>query len=231
MLNGLKKTEKKLSMRLHLSIEPSKEILPFNYQPLLTGALHKWIGENNFHDHISMYSFSWLKNGQATKNGLQFKNGSQYFISSHSSELLKNIIKGIQDNPKIKDGFSVQEIMVQDNPQFKNESVFYCASPILIKRNINGNTKHYTFGNEKTDELLTETLKHKLKKAGLSDEGVNAGFDRSYRKAKTKVIHYKSIGNLVNICPIKISGTPEQLAFAWNVGVGNSTGIGFGSLK
>jgi CRISPR/Cas system endoribonuclease Cas6 (RAMP superfamily) len=28
-----------------------------------------------------------------------------------------------------------------------------------------------------------------------------------------------------------IKGTPEQLAFAWNVGLGNSTGIGFGALN
>ena len=30
-------------------------------------------------------------------------------------------------------------------------------------------------------------------------------------------------------CDLK--GSPEQIAFAWDVGVGNSTGIGFGALK
>ncbi|MGN9307593.1 CRISPR-associated endoribonuclease Cas6 [Enterococcus faecium] len=56
-------------------------------------------------------------------------------------------------------------------------------------------------------------------------------FDRTYYAAKTKLVYYKNIGNKTSICPVIIEGTPEQIAFAWNVGVGNSTGIGFGALK
>jgi CRISPR/Cas system endoribonuclease Cas6 (RAMP superfamily) len=35
----------------------------------------------------------------------------------------------------------------------------------------------------------------------------------------------------VNWCPIIIKGKPETKLFAWNVGLGNSTGIGFGAIK
>jgi CRISPR-associated endoribonuclease Cas6 len=71
----------------------------------------------------------------------------------------------------------------------------------------------------------------KLRKAGLSDEDANISFQKDYPGAKTKIIHYNNIGNRVNVCPVVIEGSPEQIAFAWNVGVGNSTGIGFGALK
>jgi CRISPR/Cas system endoribonuclease Cas6 (RAMP superfamily) len=49
------------TMRLHLSLTPNTEPVPFNYQHQLTGALHKWLGENELHDKISLYSFSWLR--------------------------------------------------------------------------------------------------------------------------------------------------------------------------
>ena len=39
------------------------------------------------------------------------------------------------------------------------------------------------------------------------------------------------IKNKASICPVIVKGTSEQIAFAWNVGVGNSTGIGFGALN
>ncbi len=80
-------------------------------------------------------------------------------------------------------------------------------------------------------DLLTETLKRKLKIAGLPDDKINVSFQSDYSGAKTKIIYYNNIGNKVNICPVIIEGTPEQIAFAWNVGVGNSTSIGFGALK
>jgi CRISPR-associated endoribonuclease Cas6 len=68
-------------------------------------------------------------------------------------------------------------------------------------------------------------------KAGLQDNTLDIRFDTSYSGAKTKLISYGKIKNRVSVCPIIIKGTPETKAFAWNVGVGNSTGIGFGALK
>jgi CRISPR-associated endoribonuclease Cas6 len=79
--------------------------------------------------------------------------------------------------------------------------------------------------------FLTETLKKKLLLANVSDENISVSFDRDFPYPRTKIIKYKDISNKVNVCPVIIKGTQEQLAFAWNVGVGNSTGIGFGALK
>lgn len=218
-------------MRLHLRTSASQEKIPFNYQSLLTGALHKWLGENQFHDSISLYSFSWLRDGIFSRSGLRFPNGASYFISSSDSELLKQVIKGIQESPEIAYGLQVKEVVLQEDPEFRDEHRFICASPILIKRREVDRDVHYIFKDEESDAHLTNTLKTKLRKAGMSDEGVSVAFDRLYPGAKTKVIYYNEIGNRANVCPVIIKGSPEQLAFAWNVGVGNSTGIGFGALN
>lgn len=219
-------------MRIHLSITPSEEKIPFNYQPMLTGALHKWLGQNDIHSGLSLYSFSWLKGGRPYKSGLQFTKGGRFFISAYDNELLKKIIQGIQNDPAINEKLAVREVLIQETPEFeKGEARFYCASPVLVKRRIHEKEEHFTYDNPQTNRYLTETLKNKLIKAGLESNNIIVEFDKSYHSPKTKVIYYNKIGNRVNICPVKIKGTPEQLAFAWNVGVGNSTGIGFGSLK
>ena len=211
----------------------SKEIIPFNYQPFLTGAIHKWIGpKNNVHGDLSMFSFSWLQNiSIVDKKGLKTIPDSYFFISAHDENIIKAIVKGVSDDPRVCYGMNVSEIHMKEAPKFGSEQLFITGSPIFIKRRFDNNEKHITFENPSSDIFLTETLKKKLLTAHLSDEGVSVSFDRDFLNAKTKIVKYKDISNKVNICPVIIKGTPEQIAFAWNVGVGNSTGIGFGALK
>lgn len=218
-------------MRTYLKLTRNKATIPFNYQPMLTGALHKWIGQNDIHDHLSLYSFSWLQDAKKVKDGLEFPQGSSYFISAFDSFLIKEIIKGIQQDPEIGKGLYVKEIIIQEDPVFNSEERFLLASPVFIKRNVDGKDVHISFKEERSSDYLTETLSNKLQNAGLSSQGVSVSFDTTYHSPKTKVIYYNKIGSKVNICPVKISGSPEQIAFAWNVGIGNSTGIGFGALK
>lgn len=222
-------------MRIHIKTTASFETIPFNYQHLLTGALHKWLKRNSYHDQISNYSFSWLQNAKAVKNGLVFDKGTSFFISFYDANFGKQVISGIQEDPSIMLGLNVTDITIQEDPEFGESHTFYCASPIFIRRTLDKVETHYTFKHEKSDGFLTETLKHKLKSAELDFENVSVEFDKQYPTPKEKVIHYKKnelmIGNRTSFCPVIIKGTPKQLAFAWNVGVGNSTGIGFGALK
>lgn len=218
-------------MRLYLRTTETVEVVPFNYQNILTGALHKWIGQNNVHDNLSLYSFSWLNGGKALKNGLRFEQGAHFFISAHEKLLLNQIINGIRQDPEIAFGLIVNEIIIEEDPAFGEEHKFIASSPIFIKRRINDREKHFEYQEAESPALLTETLKNKLKKAGLNDDGVSVQFDLDYSYPKIKVIYYNKIGNKVNICPVIIKGSPEQILFAWNVGIGNSTGIGFGAIR
>jgi CRISPR-associated endoribonuclease Cas6 len=212
---------------------PKQSIIPFNYQPGLTGAIHKWIGKNNdVHDSMSLYSFSWLFGGRPLSTGIMFPKGARFFFSAFDSHILRKLISGIKNDPEVAFGFRVSDIVICEPPEFEMESIeFRYGSPIFVKRTISNKAVHYTFAQPESDRLLTETLRNKLSKAGLSVEGVSVAFKRDYPGARTKVIYYKDVGNRVNLCPVVVKGTPEQLAFAWDVGVGNSTGIGFGALQ
>lgn len=218
-------------MRIYLSTTRNRSIVPFDHIPVLVGTIHKWLGDNGWHDQLSLYSFSWLIGGKGNGRGLDFPYGAQWFISAHDISFVRQLVEGIQIDPLINFGLRVNEVTIQETPHFGDCHTFTLASPVLVKRRDGDQVRHYVFSDEGVDELLTETLKTKLKKAGLDWKGVEVLFNREYPLPKTKLVSYNGIGNKASVCPITIRGTSEQIAFAWDVGVGNSTGIGFGALK
>jgi len=218
-------------MRIYIQLSNSKETVPFNYQSFLTGAIHKWIGNNNIHGSLSLFSFSWLQNMITSKSGLRSSSNSFFFISAFDESVIKQIIKGILVDPFICFGISVTDVQIQEDPVFTSKEKFLSASPIFIKRRFDGKEKHILYNDSDAGRFLTETFVRKALIAGVETAGLSIAFDKDYPMAKSKVIYYKDIGNKVSICPIIVEGTPAQITFAWNTGVGNSTGIGFGSLK
>jgi len=218
-------------MRIHLKITAQGITIPFDHQHLLTGCIHKWLGQNKEHGEVSLYSFSWLQGGRATKKGITFENDCFFFIGAHKEQFLKTIINGIQNDNTMFQRLKVSEIILQKNPEFVEKETFHIASPIFIKRNIEERQKHFLFDDVESDKLLKETLLKKMEIAGLSDDTLEIAFDRSFPRKKTQKVTYRNIENRCNYCPVIIKGKPETKLFAWNVGVGNSTGIGFGALK
>lgn len=219
-------------MRLYIKISKATQTINFNYQQLLTGCIHKWMGENNtHHGKVSLYSFSWLQNVEVVKGGIKVKDGSYFFISFYDTNLLKITLKNIMNDPEMFFEVKVLDVQIRETPQFSNKERFLLASPVLIKRYQGEENTHYTFMDPQADKLLTETLITKAKIAGLSTEGLKVYFDKEYPNPKTKIVSYKKIENRVNICPVIVEGSAEIIAFAWDVGLGNSTGIGFGALK
>lgn len=220
-------------MRINIKLSSNKEIVPFNYQRSLVGALHRWIGKNEIHDDISLYSLSWLRGGKMRydKRGLDFKHGALFSISAPSKELLNGIIQGIFKGTAIRWGMEVTELQICLTPNFGEKYRFMTSSPVLIKRKIDGekHDKYFFAQDEDANEYLTETLRHKLEKARINTD-VNVMFDPNYRNPKIKMINYNGIDIKATFCPVIVEGDPRAVQFAWEVGVGNSTGIGFGCL-
>lgn len=217
-------------MRIHLSISAPKNPLPFDHQHLLVGSIHKWLGWNDEHGKLSLYSFSRLEGGKVTKAGLLFENGITFFFSSHYPELIKKIISGIQTERTMFNDLEVSEIVMQEDPDLSGKEVFFPGSPVFIKRRIGEKIDHILFDNPMAGDYLKETLLTKMEHSGLKDDTLEIYFDKTYRKAGTKMVTYNGIQNKANWCPMIINAKPETKLFAWNVGLGNSTGIGFGAI-
>ncbi|OFX53965.1 MAG: CRISPR-associated endoribonuclease Cas6 [Bacteroidetes bacterium GWB2_41_8] len=218
-------------MRIHLKIQTSNKIIPFDHQPLLTGTIHKWLGWNDEHGKVSLYSFSQLEGGKATPNGLRFERDTSFFFSSHNPDLIKKMISGIQADASMFHGLTVSEIIIQEDPDFSDRELFFTASPIFIKRKAGDRVDHIKFDDSRANSCLKETLQTKMNEAGIEDESFEIRLETTYPKAGTKKITYNGVQNRANWCPVIIEGKPETKLFAWNVGLGNSTGIGFGAIK
>ena len=219
-------------MRIYLHLTPNTQIVPFNYQQSLVGAFHRWLGKNELHDDISLYSLSWLSAGRPVRGGLDFPGGSTFQVSAPDDELLAHMVQGVFKGHTINWGMEVAEVSIQRTPAFGDRQRFFAESPILIKRNLTGRKHHRYFfpGDDNANHYLTETLRHKLQRFKLSAD-VSVHFDPDYRNPRIKKIRYRDIDIKATYCPIIVEGDPRAVQFAWEVGVGNSTGIGFGALK
>ena len=221
-------------MRLNLYLS-SKVLVPFDYLPTLKGAFHRWLGhDEGLHDGLSLYSLSWLHGGRAGRGGIHFPEGASWAISAPGSELVHALVAGVVRAPEVGLGLTVRDVRLQQAPDFAaGEQPFRVASPVFIKHESTKGqpANHLLPGHPLADELLTATLRHKLCQAGLDDTGATVRFDPAHlAAAKTKLFRYKQVQCKGSICPVLVSGSAEQIQFAWEVGVGHSTGIGCGAL-
>ena len=218
-------------MRIYLKTTPNTESVYFNYQSLLTGVLHKWLGKNDIHGELALHSFSWLQGGKKVENGLEFYKGATFFISFYDVANIRQIIKNIQVEPELFLGMQVKDIVIGDEPDLSSREHFMLGSPVFVRRSVENQDIHYSYDDVNVGRLMEETLRNKMRKAGIpDDETLQVEFDLQYTGKKIKMVNYRDIRNKTNWCPVIIKGKPETKLFAWNVGLGNSTGIGFGSI-
>ena len=221
-------------MRLQLYLE-APERVPFDYLPTLKSAFHRWAGHNEaLHEGLSLYSYAWLRGGRAGRGGIHFPEGANWFISAPDEGLIHELVSGVVRAPELGLGLRVADVRMQRAPDFvAGEQPIRVASPVFIKHETDRDkpADHLLPGHPLADELLTATLRHKLRQAGLDDAGAAVRFDLAFvATAKTKLFQYKQVQCRGSICPVLVSGTGEQIQFAWEVGVGHSTGIGCGAL-
>lgn len=218
-------------MRIHLKIRSSQNTVPFDHQSLLTGTIHKWMGWNDEHGKVSLYSFSQIYGGKANSDGLKFPDQTSLFFSSFNPDLIKKVVEGIRSEPAMFFGLRVSEIIIQNDPDLSDRHLFFPASPIFIKRRVGEKEDHILYNDPRADDCLKETLLTRMTKAGLTDDSLVIRFDANHTNPRTKKITYNEIQNRASWCPVIIEAKPETKLFAWNVGLGNSTGIGFGAIK
>lgn len=220
-------------MRLYLKTSESNVPVPFDHLHLIVGSIHKWLGSNNkYHDTKSLYSFSWLKNSLVKGSFLEFPDGTFFFISAYEKEMIQKILTGIQLDPILFSGMRVTDVQIQSDKEFQNGTErFTLASPILLKKRNGERIDHLVYNDPSVNDVMTSSMINKMEMAKIDYTGFRIEFDQSYSHKKTKLVSYNEIKNRASMCPVLITGTAEQKQFAWNVGIGNSTGIGFGALS
>ena len=225
-------------MRLHFQLSPNHQTVPFDYPHFLTGAFHRWLGDNELHDGLSLYSLGWLQGGRGRGNGLSFSDGARWFVSAPDTQLgddlLARVVSGAQSSPSVCCGMEVGQISVERTPEFGPKRVFRADSPIFLRGEKSGDEAepHLIYSDDRADAALTRALHKKLLAAGLTEhvEGASVRFDRSFKSPKTRLIQIGQTKKRVNVCPVVVEGSETAVRFMWNVGAGHLTGCAFGSL-
>ena len=225
-------------MRLNLTLSPNSDPVPFNHLHRLTGTLHKWLGAgNDWHDGISLYSMGWLNGGQAVGDGLSFPEGARWRLSFHDDGAARAVQNGILEDPAVFAGMRVVEAETQTTPAFSDRYLFKVDAPVVARRRRENGTQEYLlYDDKRAGDALTRTLRTKMNAAGIGGaENVQVRFDRGYDGARTKLATIEKGGHAVkhkgSLCPVIVEGSAEAVRFAWNVGVGELTGSGFGAVK
>lgn len=222
-------------MRLQLQLTPNTKPVPFDHLHQLTGVLHKWLGQNDIHDGLSLYSFGWLRGGEQQMNRLAFPKGATWNISFYDDDKARQLLGGMLDEPELGFGMKIFEIQEIDPPTFQEQHYFKTDGSAIVvrKKRPDGSRAYLLWDDLATDEALTQSFQRKLTTAGFDGEDldVTVRFDRTYQNARTRKIAIKGTHHRGSECPVVIKGTPDAQHFAWTAGLGELTGSGFGALR
>ena len=223
-----------MRLQLKLEKEDSAKPLPFNHQPRLTGAIHKWLGPNNsLHDGMSLYSFGWLRGEKVTGKDIYFEKNMTWHISFFDSQYAWQLARGILKDPILMPGIKVEKVLEEPIPMFGEAARFLIDGFVVARTKRPDGSREYLYWNDpRADVVLTGLLRQKLLLANFGPDhlDVTVEFDRTYRTASKKSTKYRTVNHHGSLCPVIIRGTPEAVRFAYLVGVGDLTGSGFGAL-
>jgi len=225
-------------MRLIFKTSKSTEIVPFNNQTYLNGAINKWLGHNNkWHNVPGNYNISSLLGGKKVSNGLSFPNGAKIVVSFLDNEFIAALVDGMKKDPLINWGMRVdEEFEIElDSKIYGGKNFFFALSPILIKKTKEGERDIFlTYESENVNEVLTDSMANKLRCIYPDVElfGFKIEFARDYGKTKKiKKVLIKNVINTASICPIIIYGKKETVELCYNLGIGRSVNSGFGCIS
>jgi|GEM_PF-6126252 len=236
--------------QLQLSLAIHQDIIPYQYSYQLASAVHKWLKEgaktNNtttsYHGQRSLFAFSHLLGGRGLKEGITFAHGEgSCLFSSYDSQTCQDLIAGLNDDPTVFGGVSVQSVRLMPTVSFRSDTkasqLFRAGSPILLKlKREDGSTEFVLYDHPQANELLTQSLTSRLEAEGYGAfaDGLWAEFVPEAADPKVRLIQVgtgqAAIANKASLCAVRITGQAAALEFAHLAGIGQSTGMGFGFL-
>lgn len=233
-------------MKFRIYLTPNDYGIPFNYAHQLCGVFHSWLGANELHDMMSLYSLGWLsgkarlrpETPQEKRNGaLYFGQGARWDIGIYDDDIAERLMRGLLLKPFDFYGMGIRKVEKLEPPAeafSQGTHRFLANSPILLRRvEADYSRTHITFKDDAAESasILNRLIHKKADEAGFAPgRELRLQFDEDFRNPKTRLIDIKGIKNKASVCPIIAKGPAEALEFLWMVGAGELTGVGFGSL-
>ncbi len=243
-------------MRVRLHLESDKPVsLPWNYPEWLMGLFYRWINAGNlalgYHLHergftaeghrYKLYTFSWLfgKQLRATSQGLVLQPPLTWYVSSPLSTVIEAFVQGLWKEPEITLGrhpltVTRAELLPEAlpaGPPFRIRTL----SPILVStrevqegdtapRKVFLSPDHPAFS-----RILTENLQRKLQ--ALQQPPVAGELQITPLRTRSRLLTLHGTHLRAYEGTFACEGPPKLLLFAYQAGLGERTGQGFGMVE
>ena len=217
-------------MRIKVKLSSTNEELPINNQHLVNSFIHRALGKDNkYHNTKSDYSISSLQGGKWIKgtDKISIKDRGYITITSLNKDFLDNILIGLYTNNFHKD-IKVCGVEFIEEFFYNGWNHFATLSPFIIKEH---SDKFLTMEDDDFQQKVKEHLVNKLTKINpkldLSDFDVKIKDNTSH---KVKKVMVKNVVNRANQCQVSIQCNRKVAELIYNLGIGQSTGSGFGTI-
>lgn len=245
-------------MRIKINFSANTSEVPNNNKVVLE-YVHRCLGrDNKYHDQRSEYSISQMYGGELCKNDtnlLNFPNGGYFTVSSQDKDFINKFLLGLINNPEISYGIKFKNIQHIQEDFMDGWNHFATLSPFIIKKILGKDV--YSFmtlkGQYKRNgtkwfceepegynfqDVVQAYLINKLSKIDptldLSSFMVKIDeLDKNkvkHNKHKVKVVYVKNVLNFANQCQVSIFCSKKIAEMLYNIGIGQSTGAGFGAI-
>ncbi len=244
-------------MRIKVNFSKSTSDVPNNNNVVLE-YIHRCLGrDNEYHDIASSYNISHLYGGEINSHNpktLSYPNGGYIIVSSLDNEFMGKILVGLLNNPILNYGMKFRNFEHMNEEFMNGWNHFAVLSPFIIKgiygkndygfmtlageyKRVDGKwdvekKEGYDFEN-----VVKEHIFNKLKKINesldLSDFDVKIDEFQNgvkHNKHKVKKVYVNNILNFANQCQLSIRCNRKVAELLHNIGIGQSTGAGFGTI-
>ena len=223
-------------MRIKIKFGPNTEKFSKPTNDYVNGFVHNVLGkENKWHDSFSPYSIYAMHGGNFEKESgmIQFPNGGYFIVSSDNEEFISDIFCGLA---------SLTNEKLQSMP-YAGFETYSCGSSsfydVIRAENVRvkDKNKEITINDEQFVNVLLEHAKKKLINCGISEEDANSLKFEPFHKEnwKVKMVKMKYGSDKQSITPsstimLVVKGKKIAREKLISLGLGNSTGSGFGFI-
>lgn len=206
-----------------------KIILPYKNQKELNSYIYKSLGDNNkYHDAFSDYSISSIQGGKNyDRDNMIFEDEHPYIqVTSLNEKFLNDLLDGVSKRKYNFYNLTYEKVNFLSFNLHKEYDVVLTISPILLRVK----DYKYTIKDENYMTLLKEHCIKKLRRNGIEDKS----FDIVLRKPEYAKARSVIVGETFNPCTqasFYVVGKPETRNMLYHLGLGGSTGSGFGAVK
>ena len=221
-------------MRFKVNFKGSDKVFNKSCLPQVKGWFEDTLmgRKNSQHDEQSNYCLSPMLGGIRKDNTESFPDGGYIYITSDSQELmgfisltLLTMASGSAVGNLVYESFEV----VDDFHVHSDYDIVRAISPILLRKE----RKNITFKDDDFLPTLHENCVRKLIAHGISEKEANSLSFELFHPEKAHVVdmQYNGIHNFSSKVMLVVKGDKNARRKLYNLGLGSSTGCGFGTVS